>query len=165
MSVVRDGSPRASAAPSEATDHPPQTVLAEATAGLVLAIVNATAVISMAALIFAPMPADAFLIGVAALLVSSVICALGGAFYSGFPAVVLSPRSGVAPIYAGMVASLAPSFAAGSPAAVPTVLAAMMAATLVTAVFLYLLGRLRLGDVVRYVPFPVMAGFFAGKGT
>ncbi|MEO0409314.1 MAG: SulP family inorganic anion transporter, partial [Cyanobacteria bacterium P01_A01_bin.135] len=30
--------------------------------------------------------------------------------------------------------------------------------------FLYLLGRLRLGDLIRFIPFPVIGGFLAGTG-
>jgi len=39
-----------------------------------------------------------------------------------------------------------------------------MVTTLVTGLFLLLLGRLKLGNLVRYIPYPVTGGFFAGIG-
>ena len=48
-------------------------------------------------------------------------------------------------------------------AAEATVIAAFMVTTLVTGLFL-LLGRLKLGNLVRYIPYPVTGGFFAGIG-
>lgn len=36
--------------------------------------------------------------------------------------------------------------------------------TLITGLFFYLLGRFKLGDLIRYMPYPVIAGFLAGTG-
>lgn len=43
-------------------------------------------------------------------------------------------------------------------------LAALMVATLATATALFALGWGRLGKLVRFVPYPVMAGFLASTG-
>ncbi len=43
-------------------------------------------------------------------------------------------------------------------------LIALIAATFLTGLFFVVMGRLRLGNFVRFVPFPVMAGFLAATG-
>lgn len=40
----------------------------------------------------------------------------------------------------------------------------VIASTLMTGVFFYFLGLFKLGDLVRYTPYPVIAGFLAGTG-
>ena len=45
-----------------------------------------------------------------------------------------------------------------------TVVAATLIVTLLTGVTFLLLGRFRLGNLVRYVPYPVVGGFLAGTG-
>ena len=47
---------------------------------------------------------------------------------------------------------------------VPTVLAAIAISALVCGAFLLALGYFRLGNLIRYIPFPVMGGFLAGIG-
>lgn len=39
-----------------------------------------------------------------------------------------------------------------------------MVVTLLTGVAFYLLGRFRLGNLVRFIPYPVVGGFLAGTG-
>jgi len=46
----------------------------------------------------------------------------------------------------------------------PTILAAVALASLVCGAFLLALGAFRLGNLIRYIPFPVMGGFLAGIG-
>ena len=46
----------------------------------------------------------------------------------------------------------------------PTCLAALILSTLLTGLTLLLLGRNRLGQVIRFLPFPVIGGFMAGAG-
>lgn len=67
-------------------------------------------------------------------------------------------------ILAVAVAAVASALPAGTRAMLPTVVATMMATTLTAAVLFLLLGVFRLGNVVRYVPYPVIGGFLAGTG-
>ena len=46
----------------------------------------------------------------------------------------------------------------------PTVLAAIMTGSVTYGAFLLFLGYFRLGNLIRYIPFPVMGGFLAGIG-
>jgi SulP family sulfate permease len=118
----------------------------------------------MAALMFAGQPSGVFLLGVTIVLMSTVVCGLGGVLGSAFGQVILAPRSGLAPIYAAIVASIATVHAPSDAAFVPTLIATMTVATLTTGLFLWLLGQFHLGNLIRYIPYPVMAGFFAGIG-
>ncbi|MGJ3260148.1 MAG: SulP family inorganic anion transporter [Rhodospirillales bacterium] len=141
--------------------------ISDIAAGVIIAILFVTTAVSTAALIFAGLPALYYLTGVTILLVATAICALVGAFFSGFWGAVIGPRSGIAPAYAGMVAAIAATMqtSGADPAATfATVIASMMTATAATGVILYLLGQFQLGGLVRYIPYPVMGGFFAGIG-
>lgn len=132
--------------------------------GGVITILNVTSAISIAALVFAGMPSHLFFVGVAILLLSTTVCALGGAIGSEFGQVVLSPNTSLAPIYAAIVASVGSALPVGAPAIVPTLLVAIMIGTLLTGLFLFVVGQFHLGTLIRYIPYPVMAGFFAGLG-
>jgi len=52
----------------------------------------------------------------------------------------------------------------GTRDALPTVLVAVAATTLLTGVFFLALGIFRLGGLVRFIPYPVVGGFLAGTG-
>mgnify|MGYP002260979546 CR=1 FL=1 len=70
-------------------------------------------------------------------------------------------------VYAGPVTTLNGSVIAATlsgPALLPTVLVALAFSTLLTGAMLVLLGQLRLGGLVRYIPYPVIGGFLAGIG-
>lgn len=140
--------------------------LADVVSGALIAVLWITTGVSTAALVFAGLPGEYFLNGVTILLAATAVCALGGSLLSGFWGTIIGPRSGLAPAYAGMIAAIAASFGVdGNPAAaLPTIVGAMMTTTLVTGVVLFLLGRFQLGGLVRYIPYPVMGGFFAGIG-
>lgn len=112
------------------------------------------------------MDSQYFVAGVTVIMVATVVMGFVGAIGSGYPLAVLGPRSGVAPVYAGMIASIviAMPSEAGPEETFSTVIAGMMVATAVTGLTLFLLGHYRLGGLVRYIPYPVMGGFFAGIG-
>ncbi len=134
-------------------------------AGSLIALVNISVAVSVAALIFAQTDSRLMVPGIAILLIGTVITGLGGSLFSDYKAVICSPRSGVAPLFAVMVTSIYASFGHEySIGAEATIIVAIMVTTLVTGLFLLLLGRLKLGNLVRYIPYPVTGGFFAGIG-
>src|SRR6202020_1218757 len=45
-----------------------------------------------------------------------------------------------------------------------TVLAAIASSTLIVGLVLFLLGTYKLGNIVRFTPYPVIGGFLAGSG-
>jgi SulP family sulfate permease len=135
-------------------------------AGGLIGIINITVAISIAALMFAGTKPEYFASGVLMLLVGTVVSGLGGTLASGLPGVIVAPRSGLAPVFAGLVGGVVGTMpASGQQAAIlPTIVMAVMITAFLTGTVLLMLGHLRLGRLVRYIPYPVMGGFFAGIG-
>lgn len=133
--------------------------------GSLLALVNISVAVSVAALLFAQTDPRLMVPGIAVLLMGTLVTGLGGSLFSDHKAVICSPRNGLVPVFAVMVSSIYISFDSRySIAAEATIIAAIMVSTVVVGLFLLLLGRLKLGNLVRYIPYPVTGGFFAGIG-
>jgi SulP family sulfate permease len=133
--------------------------------GSLIALVNISVAVSVAALLFAQIDTRLMVPGIAILLIGTFVTGLGGALFSGYKSVICSPRNGLAPLFGVMIASIYASFGSEySIGAEATIIVAFMVTTLITGLFLLLLGRLKLGNLVRYIPYPVSGGFFAGIG-
>jgi len=134
-------------------------------AGVLIGVMNITVAISVAALMFAGTDPSFLAPGIVVLLIGTVVVGLGGTFLSDYPGVICAPRSGLAPVFAAIVGGVYANMSDQPPDTVlPTMLVAIMVASVVTGLFLMLLGQLKLGHLVRYIPYPVMGGFFAGIG-
>ncbi len=130
--------------------------------GASIGAVQAVVAMSFAALIFAgPLPhllptglGLALFGGAALLVVTGLLATVPGTVASvqDAPAVIL------AVVVAAVVAEVGPA------AVLPTVLVTVVLASLAVGGTFFMLGVLRLGDLVRYVPFPVIGGFLAGTG-
>lgn len=79
---------------------------------------------------------------------------------------VCIPQDRIAPILGFMSASIiALAGADAAPEALFATLAAAIAcSTLLTGLAVYLLGRFQMGNLIRFVPYPVIGGFLAGSG-
>lgn len=134
-------------------------------AGALIALVNISVAISSAALLFSGMDSRLLAAGIGIMLVGTVVSGLGGTLFSGFHAVICSPRAAVIPVLAIMLLGIYGDLGADyNPATETTLIVAVLVSTVVTGLFLLLLGKLRLGKLVRYIPYPVTGGFFAGIG-
>lgn len=139
--------------------------LANVLSGSLIALVNISVAVSVAALLFAQVDPRLIVPGIAILLMGTLVTGLGGSLFSDYKAVICSPRNGLVPVFAVMVGSIYSSFGSEySIAAEVTIIAAIMVTTLIAGLFLLLLGRLKMGNLVRYIPYPVTGGFFAGIG-
>lgn len=133
--------------------------------GSLIALVNISVAVSVAALLFAQTDPRLMVPGIAILLMGTLVTGLGGALFSDYNAVICSPRNGLVPVFAVMVGSIYSSFGSEySIGAEATIIAAIMVTTMIAGLFLLLLGRLKMGNLVRYIPYPVTGGFFAGIG-
>jgi SulP family sulfate permease len=139
--------------------------LTTVSAAIVTAAFTMIACGSFAALIFTG-PLDQFVgqgiwIGLFTALVVGVIVSLA----SSCPGVIAIPQDRVAPILALMAASMVAQMSSASPQEkCLAVMAAIALVSLITGSFLFVLGRLRLGNLIRYIPYPVIGGFLAGSG-
>lgn len=144
----------------------PARLIPAVSAGLVLGLLAIVVELSLASLIFSG-PLAGFAARAAGLtLFGSFICCLVVALGSGLPMSVSvvedAPTAILGSVAAGIAASLA---ATGTPQqAFVTVGAAMVVSTLVSAGLFLLMGRFGLGNLMRYMPYPVVGGFMAGIG-
>jgi SulP family sulfate permease len=133
--------------------------------GLVASLLSLAYVFSYGALIFTG-PLEPFLAqGVAAALITAAVTAPIVALGSSFRSAIAGPDSNTAALLASMMVMLAPTLSALPPdRALALAIACLGCSTLITGIALFLLGWRRLGKLVRFVPYPVVAGFLAATG-
>jgi SulP family sulfate permease len=130
--------------------------------GLVLAFVNSLLGIALISLIFQGELEAALPIGIGLGLVASAVLAFVIAIGSSFPGVYAGIQDASAAILGLSAASIASSLV--GPEAIETVLAMITVTSLATGVVFLLMGYLGLGEIARFVPFPVIGGLLAGTG-
>jgi SulP family sulfate permease len=134
--------------------------------GLTIGVISIIASVSMAALVFTGELAAHLSYGVNIALVTAVITGAILAFSSSCEITISIPQDRTAPILAFMAAGIAST----APADMPpdqlfiTVVAAIVATSLITGAFLFTLGAARAGGLMRFIPYSVLGGFFAGTG-
>jgi SulP family sulfate permease len=137
----------------------------EVLAGLVAALSAITSCFAYGALIFSG-PLHPYLSeGIAASLMTCAATALVIALTSGFRSAIAAPPANVSALLAVMMIALGPAIVS-APADQKLALAntALFAATIAAAAALLLVGFLRAGTLVRFVPYPVIAGFMGATG-
>ncbi len=140
---------------------------ANALAGVVASLLTIAYCLSFSALLFQGQLGSGLGPGLWALLVGSAIAGLYVSLTTSLPPAEAGPDNPAVAVLSVLAATVsAQVFAAGGDAAlaVDYVLLSFTIATLVTGAVLYLLGRLRLGQYVQFVPYPVIGGFLAASG-
>ncbi|MDR3641199.1 MAG: SulP family inorganic anion transporter [Humidesulfovibrio sp.] len=144
----------------------PNRLVPALSSGFVVGLLIIVVQLSLATLIFsgplapfAPRAAGLTLFGGC---VMCLVVALG----SSFPTSICLPEDSPAAILATVAAGIAATLAADTDprATFVTVGAAMALSTLGTGALFLVLGRFRLGNLMRYMPYPVVGGFLAGVG-
>jgi len=139
-------------------------VLAALAAGTVIGAVEVVLAISFAALVFGGYLSYFLPNGIGLYLVAATITLAILALRAGKRGVVGSVQDAAAAVLA-LVATTTALDAFGSlDRAFLTVVAATVIVTVLTGVTFALLGVFHLGNLVRYVPYPVVGGFLAGTG-
>jgi SulP family sulfate permease len=137
------------------------------TSGLVLGITLAlTGIIPMAALIFTGKLERFMATGISLALMSATVLGIVLAIRSSFVGVVAFVVAEEATILGAMATTIDESMSANATDAdiLTTIIAAIALATLLTGIFLFILGKFRLGELIRFLPYPVIGGFLAGLG-
>lgn len=135
-------------------------------AGLLMFLLEAILAISFAALIYAGPLSVYISAGVSFMLVGNALLVLIVALsssYGGSMAVGQDTPGVVLTLASATVVALLPE-AAESESAFATVLVLVVGAALATGMVFLLMGWLKLGRFVRFLPYPVMGGFLAGTG-
>ena len=142
----------------------PRQLIATVNATLILSLLEIFLSLSVAALIFAgplaselPRAASYALAGIA-LLIAIV------ALFSSYPGAIASAQSGPSVILAVAAASIAAARPALDDSVFPTVVALIAVSSLAMGVSFALLGAFRIGQLVRFLPYPVIGGFLAATG-
>ena len=131
-------------------------------AGLVLALVNALLTLALVSLIFRG-PLEAHLDnGIGLGLVAAAVISLTIALGSGVSGVYAGIQDASAAILGLAAASIAVSVAGSQ--LLGTVTAMMIVTSITTGLVVFLMGRYQLGEVARFVPFPVVGGLLGGTG-
>jgi sulfate permease, SulP family len=120
---------------------------------------------SFAALIFSG-PLDHFVSqGIWIGLFTALVIGLFVSLTSSYAGMIAIPQDRVAPILGLMAASIVARMDSASPQEkCLAVMASIAVVSLITGAFLFVLGRLKLGNLIRYIPYPVIGGFLAGSG-
>jgi len=133
--------------------------------GLVAGIDNLGAGIAFAALLFPSSLAVGLSMGVGSMLLSGTVIALVIALLSSHKnSVGMVQETAIAILAASSAGALAGMTDASDDAKVATVFAILGISTVATGALFWCAGRFRLGGLVRFLPYPVVAGFLAGSG-
>ncbi|MEM6517771.1 MAG: SulP family inorganic anion transporter [Cyanobacteria bacterium P01_C01_bin.70] len=144
----------------------PQVLIPNITAGLITGLLTLTYSVSYAALIFSGDLSSYLDIGIGSALIGTVFLGIVVALGSSLPFTIAGPDGNAAAILALIATTVAAqmSVTASSETIAVTIWFAILGSTLLTGGFLWLMGRLRLGRFVRFIPYPVVGGFLAGVG-
>lgn len=148
------------------TELRPGRLLPSLSVGFIAGGLDIMVQISFALLIFSGSLADHVAVGIGLTLFASCVVSLMVALGSSLPGTVAVPQDGpavvLALVAAAITAAMPPS--ATSADTLATVVAAIALTSLLAGVFFLVLGWLKQGGLVRYIPYPVIGGFLAGTG-
>lgn len=143
----------------------PQILLPSLTVGLVTGIQNAILALALAVMIFGGSLSPFITIGITLMFVGSFLQSIVVALGSSLPGMMTMVQDSPAVIMALVVSAIIASMPNSSPEAkLYTALAAIMISTLLNGLVCLLLGKFKLGNLVSYLPYPVIGGFLAGTG-
>ena len=144
----------------------PSKIMPAVIAGMVSGMLVVSFDISLGALIFNHDLASYLSRGIGIILISSVIVGVLVALLSSYRPVIAAPQEDAAVILASMASTIAAGIAQKNPgmSPFPTIVVAIAITSVVAGGFFLLLGILRLGILVRFIPYPVAGGFIAGAG-
>jgi SulP family sulfate permease len=134
----------------------------DATAGFVVSIAAVAFYISSAALLFQGPLAPYLPKAIGAALAGGALLSLFWAWRGSLQLASVGPEPATVPILAGMTSAIA--LQCSPAAAFSTAIVALGLTAFLIGLVWYALGRLAVGDLIRFIPYPVIGGFFAAIG-
>lgn len=136
------------------------------TSGLIVGLIEVILAISFAALIFAGKLSGYVSNGIGIALIGATITGVAVALITSLPGTVAGNQDAPSAILAVMAAGIVASMPDGGNGieTFATVVVAIALTTLLCGIFFLSLGYFNLGDLVRFLPYPVVGGFLAGTG-
>lgn len=142
----------------------PSRLIPSLTAALITGVVAIIYSLSFVALIFSGDLAPYISIGIGLSLFAAMVQSLVIALMSSSPGMVSHVQEAPVAIMGVMAAAIAAQMTAPTDEILPTVIVALAFTTLLTGICCFLLGKLKLGELIRFIPYPVVGGFLAGTG-
>ncbi|MBD2462002.1 SLC26A/SulP transporter family protein [Oscillatoria sp. FACHB-1407] len=135
-------------------------------AGLMSGVISVLKAISLAALVFSGGLSNQISLGVGIVLMSNVLIRLVVSLTSSYPGVISNPQPEQIAILALIATSIESRMAgtATTEEIVVTVVGAIALTSMLTGAFSLVLGWLKVGELIRFIPYPVVGGFLAGTG-
>jgi SulP family sulfate permease len=132
----------------------------------VTTLIAVTSSVAYPAIMFSGASAEHYPLAVGLALMTTAILTLVSALTSSYRGMIATAQAEPAAVLALTVAALTAALVAGGAEAqiLPTLLVVLAVAALANGAVYLLLGTLRSGDLVRFLPFPVVGGFLAGVG-
>lgn len=132
--------------------------------GVLAGIDNLAASLAIASLIFAGQLSSGLGLGVGVIMVGGAALALMVALRSTLPNSVALVQESTVAILAAAVATATSAMDGPAEAKIATAVAILGVSSLTTGALFWITGRLKLGGLARFMPYPVVAGFLAGSG-
>jgi len=139
-------------------------VLATISAGAVIGVVEVVLAISFAAFVFGGYIEQFLPAGIGIYLVTACLTLAIMAWRAGVRGTIGSVQDAAVAVLSIVAASAALDAYGSINRAFFTVVAATLVVTLLTGLTFLLLGTFRLGNLARFIPYPVVGGFLAGTG-
>lgn len=135
-------------------------------AALITGTIEAIYAISFSPLIFSGDLAPYISIGIGLSLATSMTTSLIIALGSSSPGIISGIQSAPAAILGVMAAATITQFSTSTPVAsvLPTVITSIALTSTLTGICCFLLGQFQFGNLIRFIPYPVVGGFLAGTG-
>lgn len=134
----------------------------DTTAAAVVSLVAISFYVSAASLMFQGNLAPHLPAMIGAVLLGSAALAAFGAWRGAMPLASVGAEPATVPVLATITAAVAAQ--APADAALPTAVAALCVTTALIGALWWLMGRRGGGDVIRYIPYPVIGGFLGSVG-
>lgn len=141
-------------------------LLTMAASGLLIGLMEIVLVVSFATLIFANDLANFVPRAIGLMLLGAFFLNTIIALFSSMPGVVGGAQESAAAVLAAIAMVISDSMPVGAALddTFVTIMAAIITASLATGIFFFALGSFRLGDLIRFLPYPVIGGFLAATG-
>ncbi|ESA38399.1 cyclic nucleotide-binding protein [Leptolyngbya sp. Heron Island J] len=143
----------------------PDSIFSSFVAGSITGIIGVIRAISYAALIFSGSLSVHLNVGVGIAIFSSAAISIVVALMSSLPGMIATPLAAPTAVLAILAAQIANSLAAAdSTDLLMTVVTAIALGSLITGATLWVLGAVRGGNALQFIPYPVVGGFMAATG-
>ncbi len=132
--------------------------------GAIAGMDNLTAALAMGALMFSGPISEGMGLGVGVVLLGGALLALAIALRSLLPNSIALVQETTVAILAAAIVTMTVQTAGDTEVKIATAIGLIGVSSIITGLLFWLVGRLKLGGMVRFLPYPVIAGFLAGSG-